>query len=400
MHKYQVEEQIGEGNFGLVLRAQHVETGEMVAIKKISVPRIQDGIPNNALREVKALQLVQIHPNVIKLHEVFAQGSSVALVTELMVTDLSEVLRNSCRALPEARAKSYMVMLLRGLQHIHSYRIIHRDIKPGNCLISSNGELKIGDFGLARVWHNDGRPMTHEVATRWYRAPELLFGSRHYTTSVDMWAAGCVFGEMLCGSPLFCGDGDIDQINRIFLRMGTPNETTWPKIRELPDWNKIQFAKVDPKPLHSLCPDRSTQSISLLSSLLVYDQDKRATALQCLSHTYFFTDPLPLQPNPLDNPALSRTTRPEFWIEKSKLKVWEVDEFLVAPFNWPYSPDPSEHSSEQSSEAPGSPLSSNGDAEDAVIRPLPQSLMDMEGDMLYEQCTNEDGVVVDRLILW
>nr|KAG5695647.1 hypothetical protein BaRGS_029137 [Batillaria attramentaria] len=129
----------------------------------------------------------------------------IVLVFEYMLSDLSEVIRKSERPLTEAQVKSYMLMLFKGLAFLHENNIMHRDLKPANLLISSTGHLKLADFGLARVFHqNQGdRQYSHQVATRWYRAPELLYGARKYDEGVDLWAAGCIFGELLNNSPVF-----------------------------------------------------------------------------------------------------------------------------------------------------------------------------------------------------
>uniref|UniRef100_A0A7S4GJF2 [RNA-polymerase]-subunit kinase n=1 Tax=Eutreptiella gymnastica TaxID=73025 RepID=A0A7S4GJF2_9EUGL len=375
MHRYQIEERIGEGNFGSVLRASFIETGHLVAIKKISLCRLQDGMPNNSLREVKALQLLQNdHPNILKLYEVFPHGSAVALVTELLETDLADVIRSSKRALTESQAKAYLQMLLHALQHCHKHRVIHRDVKPGNCLISRDGQLKLADFGLARVFHDDGRPMTHEVATRWYRAPELLFGSRKYTNTVDMWAAGCVFAEMMLAMPLFPGEGDIDQINKIFQTLGTPDEMTWPGIWELPDWNKIQFPKSEGKGLRNILINSSAPAVHLLGTLLLYDPVRRATATGALADPYFITEPLPMQPDPAADliegrPGLLVLSQP-----KGKLKPWEYEEFIDAPFAWPVSPRDNrpDFFDEENDETPPSSAASSADEQaESVAQVIP-----------------------------
>eukprot|EP00667_Euglena_gracilis_P017402 EG_transcript_18332 len=338
MHRYDVIKHIGEGNFGRVLKAVHVETKELVAIKLVSVQRLQDGLPNSVLREVKALQLLQQHPNVVTLYEVFPHGGNIAMVMDLMKTDLAEVIQSSKSALPEDTTKSYLVMLLRGIKHCHSNGVIHRDVKPGNCLIAGDGQLKLGDFGLARIFHNDDRPMTHEVATRWYRAPELLFGDRHYSPAVDMWAVGCVFAEMLLGMPLFPGDGDIGQMNKIFQLLGTPDETTWPDILRLPDWNKVRFTKTAGVPLEAVFCNSSDEALRLLRRILICDPSQRPTAAAALGDEYFVTEPLPFQPDLFADLMECRSPLLELAQPKALAKPWQYREFLEAPFVWPDSP--------------------------------------------------------------
>ncbi|KAK2175954.1 hypothetical protein NP493_694g01004 [Ridgeia piscesae] len=188
MEQYKILGRIGEGAHGIVSKAKHIESGEVVALKKVPLRKLEDGIPNTALREIKALQEIEENEHVVKLREVFPHGTGFVLVFEYMLSDLSEVIRIAERPLTEAQVKSYMLMLLKGVAFCHENNIMHRDLKPANLLISSTGTLKIADFGLARVFQNEGnRLYSHQVATRWYRAPELLYGARKYDEGVDLW---------------------------------------------------------------------------------------------------------------------------------------------------------------------------------------------------------------------
>lgn len=203
-----------------------------MALKKVALRRLEDGIPNQALREIKALQEIEDNQYVVKLKDVFPHGTGFVLVFEYMLSDLSEVIRNSQRPLTESHVKGYMMMLLKGVAFCHENSIMHRDLKPANLLISSTGHLKIADFGLARLFNNDGEHLySHQVATRWYRAPELLYGARKYDEGVDLWAVGCIFGELLNNSPLFPGENDIEQLCCVLRVLGTPNQHIWPVRR-------------------------------------------------------------------------------------------------------------------------------------------------------------------------
>nr|XP_042701717.1 cyclin-dependent kinase 20 isoform X4 [Chrysemys picta bellii] len=231
MDQYSILGRIGEGAHGIVFKAKNVETGETVALKKVALRRLEDGIPNQALREIKALQEIEENQHVVKLKAVFPHGAGFVLVFEYMLSDLAEVIRNAQQPLTQAQAKGYMLMLLQGVAFCHANNIMHRDLKPANLLISSTGQLKIADFGLARVFSSDaGRLYSHQVATRWYRAPELLYGARKYDEGVDLWAVGCIFAELLNNSPLFPGENDIEQLCCVLRVLGTPSPRVWPAL--------------------------------------------------------------------------------------------------------------------------------------------------------------------------
>ena len=160
-----------------------------------------------------------------RLYDVFPQGLGFVLVFEFMVSDLSEIIKDASNPVTEPEIKSYMMMLLKGVSFLHKQEVMHRDLKPANLLISAEGRLKIADFGLSRICsRDDERQYSHQVATRWYRAPELLYGSRNYTEGVDLWAVGCIFGELLNNCPLFPGENDIDQLGIVIKNLGTPTE--------------------------------------------------------------------------------------------------------------------------------------------------------------------------------
>ncbi|KAI8914195.1 kinase-like domain-containing protein [Gorgonomyces haynaldii] len=183
----------------------------------------------SAVREVKYLQELR-HPNVIELIDCFSIDQNLHLVLEFLDADLEMIIKNKQVVFSREDIKSWMLMLLRGLHHIHSGYILHRDLKPNNLLLAQDGQLKIADFGLASCFGDPNRTMTSQVVTRWYRSPELLLGAKQYGVGVDMWAVGCILAELMVRAPFFAAETDIGQLNMIFSALGTPSEQDWPVL--------------------------------------------------------------------------------------------------------------------------------------------------------------------------
>uniref|UniRef100_A0A673LJP7 Cyclin-dependent kinase 7 n=1 Tax=Sinocyclocheilus rhinocerous TaxID=307959 RepID=A0A673LJP7_9TELE len=228
--RYEKLDFLGEGQFATVYKARDKTTNTIVAIKKIKVghrTEAKDGINRTALREIKLLQELS-HPNIIGLLDAFGHKSNISLVFDFMETDLEVIIKDTSLVLTPANIKAYILMTLQGLEYMHNHWILHRDLKPNNLLLDENGVLKLADFGLAKAFGSPNRVYTHQVVTRWYRAPELLFGARMYGVGVDMWAVGCILAELLLRVPFLAGDSDLDQLTKIFEALGTPTEETWP----------------------------------------------------------------------------------------------------------------------------------------------------------------------------
>ncbi|EZA55816.1 hypothetical protein DMN91_011664 [Ooceraea biroi] len=293
MERYVINGQIGEGAQGLVLKAHDTTGDQEVALKKILIKRTEDGLPTSIIREVRSLQQLK-HPYVVELLDAFPNGLDFVMVFEYMPTGLWEILRDTDICLTLVQVKTYMKMLLEGIAYVHGKNIIHRDLKPANLLISDSGILKIADFGLSRLMWKDGmKPYSHQVATRWYRAPELLYGARYYTSAIDMWSIGCIFCEMLNTSPLFPGETDIEQLAIVLKFLGSPTSESWPELTTLPDYNKITFPYHKGTTWESVIQDAPPEAIDLIRQILIYNSSKRPTAEQALCHIYFYSKPYP-----------------------------------------------------------------------------------------------------------
>eukprot|EP00549_Striatella_unipunctata_P023659 CAMPEP_0118691848 /NCGR_PEP_ID=MMETSP0800-20121206/10923_1 /TAXON_ID=210618 ORGANISM="Striatella unipunctata, Strain CCMP2910" /NCGR_SAMPLE_ID=MMETSP0800 /ASSEMBLY_ACC=CAM_ASM_000638 /LENGTH=314 /DNA_ID=CAMNT_0006589703 /DNA_START=92 /DNA_END=1037 /DNA_ORIENTATION=+ len=308
MERYQKLEKIGEGTYGVVYKAKDRVNGEIIALKKIRLEAEDEGIPSTAIREISLLKELQ-HPNIVRLFDVVHTERKLTLVFEFLDQDLKKYLDICDGGLDLPILKSFLFQLLTGVAYCHHHRVLHRDLKPPNLLINREedlwkhygksashcrsllrkGQLKLADFGLARAFGIPVRSYTHEVVTLWYRAPDVLMGSRKYSTPVDIWSVGCIFAEMANGRPLVAGTSESDQLDRIFRLLGTPTIADYPGIIELPEFSP-ELPKYPP-PRHGiagLVPTLDASGVDLLSRMLQYDPARRVTAQKALEHPFFF----------------------------------------------------------------------------------------------------------------
>lgn len=322
MDGYQVVRRIAEGRFGTVSEALQLATGDRVAVKKVRARRPMaylgfDPWSRSAEREIQVLSRVQ-HPHVVILLEHFVTAATTLLVYQYLSWDLATVLERQV-PMEEGLAKAALRMLLLGVAHLHSLGIIHRDLKPANLLVEGvTGTLKIADFGSSRIMgqeataqsalhdgeHNDVTDaqastgeMTRDVCTRWFKSPEMLFGSVDYTEAVDLWSVGCIFAELLspAGAAAFPGGADLEQLCLIFQVTGTPREEEWPEARLLPDFGKVEFAPRDGSSF-DFESARSPQAIALMRSFLRLNPAQRSSAADALEHACFAAEPAPAAP--------------------------------------------------------------------------------------------------------
>ncbi|CAN4123949.1 unnamed protein product [Withania somnifera] len=293
---------IDEGTYGVVYRAKDKKTGEIVALKKVKMEKEREGFPLTSLREINILLSLH-HPSIVDVKEVVVGSSldSIFMVMEYMEHDLKALMETMRQPFSQSEVKCLMLQLLNGVKYLHDNWVLHRDLKTSNLLLNNQGELKICDFGLARQYGSPLKPYTRLVVTLWYRAPELLLGATQYSTAIDMWSLGCIMAEMLSKEPLFNGKTEVDQTDKIFRILGTPNETIWPGFSELPgvkvNFVKHQFNNLRNKFQNATAftgkPVLSEAGLDLLNKLLTYDPEKRITADAALNHVWFREVPLP-----------------------------------------------------------------------------------------------------------
>ena len=298
---------LGEGQYGSVFQGSM--DGQNVAVKRIKPHELRPGMNFTALREVRYLRTLK-HDHVVRLLDTYISDRTLFLVMEFCPSDLEKLIRDKTIFLSPADVKAYCLMMLKAVAFCHSHAVLHRDIKPANLLLSEQGLIKLADFGLARSLASPGNALTHLVATRWYRAPELLFGATSYGFAPDVWSCGCVLGELLLRSPLFPGETDPNQLQKIFALLGTPSVADWPGLNTLPGF--VLFEHCDPLTLEQwqqLFTGDSSSTTDLLLAMLVLNPSQRISALDALNHHYFVTHPSATKSSELRMPGSAKGTR-------------------------------------------------------------------------------------------
>ncbi|XP_062315729.1 cyclin-dependent kinase 11B isoform X3 [Osmerus eperlanus] len=299
VEEFQCLNRIEEGTYGVVYRAKDKKTDEIVALKRLKMEKEKEGFPITSLREINTILKAQ-HPNIVTVREIVVGSNmdKIYIVMNYVEHDLKSLMETMKQPFLPGEVKTLMIQLLRGVRHLHDNWILHRDLKTSNLLLSHKGILKIGDFGLAREYGSPLKPYTPVVVTLWYRSPELLLGAKEYSTAVDMWSVGCIFGELLTQKPLFPGKSEIDQINKIFKDLGSPSEKIWPGYNELPAVKKMTFTEYPYNNLRKRFGALlSDQGFDLMNKFLTYCPSKRILSDEGLKHEYFRETPLPIEPS-------------------------------------------------------------------------------------------------------
>eukprot|EP00095_Tigriopus_kingsejongensis_P003217 maker-scaffold699_size109694-snap-gene-0.16 protein:Tk03217 transcript:maker-scaffold699_size109694-snap-gene-0.16-mRNA-1 annotation:"kkiamre " len=292
MDKYDNEGVVGEGSYGIVMKCRRKDNGQLVAIKKFLETDEDQTVKKIAMREIRMLKRLR-HENLINLIEVFRKRKKLFLVFEFVEFTVLDELEENPKGLEAEKARSYVFQILRGIEFCHRNNIIHRDVKPENVLVSTSGVVKLCDFGFARLMAAPGENYTDYVATRWYRAPELLIGDSQYGKEVDIWAIGCVFAEMRTGDPLFPGESDIDQLYLITQLLGALSNRQRQIIARNPMFHGLNIQSLDPKGLGSHFTLWNQSCLNFLSHTLILDQTDRPDASHLLQEPFFTHDNFP-----------------------------------------------------------------------------------------------------------
>jgi len=288
---YTAQKMIGHGSFGAVFMANNSETDEVVAIKKV----LQDKRFKNRELQIMRQLVKQPHPYIIALkHHFLSKGSKsddvyLNLVLEFVPETIYSVAKKYYRTkdlMPLVQVKIYMYQLSRALAHLHGMNICHRDIKPQNLLVDpSRNILKLCDFGSAKLLI-PGELNVAYICSRYYRAPELIFGSSDYSTAIDIWSQGCVLAELLLGTPIFPGTSGVDQLVEIIKVLGTPTKEELKHMN--PNYQEFKFPQIRAHPWGNVFKlNTPPEAIDLVTKLLVYIPDKRSNAIEACAHSFF-----------------------------------------------------------------------------------------------------------------
>lgn len=342
--QYTVLEPVGQGAYGIVCAAQDERTNEHIAIKKIENAFEHITFTKRTLRELRILRHLQ-HENLIDVRSIFLPGSKddfedIYVVSELMETDLASILKSS-QPLSDDHCQFFLYQILRGIKYVHSAQVIHRDLKPRNLLVNANCDLKICDFGLARVNFTGKEfqacPMTEYVCTRWYRAPEVLCSWADYTSAIDIWSIGCIFAEMMGRKPFFPGQNTQHQLQLIIGILGSPRGE---ELQLIPNEKCRKFIESLPtstgKPFSDGFSEASPLAIDFLDKTLLFDPSRRSSVIEALERPYlsqlYCPDDEPVRP-PLDCR--------DFEFERRKVTIKALREELFIEVEH-YHPDNSE----------------------------------------------------------
>ncbi|XP_045363871.2 cyclin-dependent kinase-like 3 isoform X3 [Camelus bactrianus] len=289
MEMYETLGKVGEGSYGTVMKCKHKDTGQIVAIK-IFYEKPEKSVNKIAAREIKFLKQFH-HENLVNLIEVFRQKRKIHVVFEFIDHTVLDELQHYCHGLESKRLRKYLFQILRAIEYLHNNNIIHRDIKPENILVSQSGITKLCDFGFARTLAAPGDVYTDYVATRWYRAPELVLKDTSYGKPVDIWALGCMIIEMATGNPYLPSSSDLDLLHKIVLKVGNLTPHLQSIFSKSPIFTGVVLPQVQhPKSPRKKYPKLNGLLADIVHACLQIDPAERISSTDLLHHEYFTRD--------------------------------------------------------------------------------------------------------------
>ena len=282
MNNFVVLEQICQTQFSTILRCKNKTTKDIVVLKEISQKKTEDAPNKQVLRELLVLMNFS-HPHIVKYNSVFVHHSNIVIEMKFYTSSLTNVIKQISKPFHVKKTKKIIRSIALGLKYLHDHDIIHRDIKPGNIFIDENCIVKLGDFGSSRIItnYNNGN-LTPLVGTKWYKAPEIIFGNKIYDKTVDIWSFGCLMAELFLLEPLFPGATDFEMINLIFGFLGfskEDEEVLKPKL-------KINYREMKDSIFESTFDTADKDSIDLMKKMLCANPKKRINIDEVLLHPY------------------------------------------------------------------------------------------------------------------